>query len=345
MVCNTIETLYAICQSLKIPITKGVKCTRLAHSDHFAATLRFTHCKAMTYGAYRPPDNLTQKATQKRCQKLKALSGPVAATSMNENQSSWHKNVQLFRSTRVEKEASLAKRAANKPKKAVVKRVPKPSSDEIFERLLLAIMEHRLPPGTQLVEARLAAIFKVSRTKVREAIGRLVHDCIATNIPNRGAFRQQPDGHPGARSVCRAAPDRTGTGAAGGTQGMQPRRSLQSACAPRAKEEAAQKRRRHAPDHHAVWRVPLSALPTWRATVFCRAHCANSKPVGTDHHPVRHADPRGVPGDHPALVDAIEAGDEARAAELMLHHLAHVESSVRLESPQLVPDPLEEMFS
>ena len=39
------------------------------------------------------------------------------------------------------------------------------------------------------------------------------------------------------------------------------------------------------------------------------------------------------PSDHPALVDAIEAGDEALAADLMLHHLDHVESSVRLESP------------
>ena len=72
------------------------------------------------------------------------------------------------------------------------RRVAKLSSDEIFQRLRLAIMERRLPPGTQLVEQRLAAIFKVSRTKVREAIGRLVHDCVATNIPNRGAFVSSP---------------------------------------------------------------------------------------------------------------------------------------------------------
>ena len=82
--------------------------------------------------------------------------------------------------------------SADKPQKSPVRRALKLSSDEIFERLLLAIMEHRLPPGTQLVEARLADIFKVSRTKIREAIGRLVHDCIATNIPNRGAFVSSP---------------------------------------------------------------------------------------------------------------------------------------------------------
>ncbi|MDB5847294.1 MAG: hypothetical protein JWP29_1046 [Rhodoferax sp.] len=64
--------------------------------------------------------------------------------------------------------------------------------DQIYERILTAILEHRLPPGTQLVEHRLAELFDVSRTKVREAIGRLVHDRIATNFPNRGAFITSP---------------------------------------------------------------------------------------------------------------------------------------------------------
>ncbi|MFX5634441.1 GntR family transcriptional regulator, partial [Acinetobacter baumannii] len=36
-------------------------------------------------------------------------------------------------------------------------------NDEIYERLLNAIVEHRLPPGTQLVEEKLAEVFKVSR--------------------------------------------------------------------------------------------------------------------------------------------------------------------------------------
>ncbi len=66
------------------------------------------------------------------------------------------------------------------------------SSDQIYERILAAITEHRLPPGMQLVEDRLAKIFDVSRTKIREATGRLVHDRIAINIPNRGAFIASP---------------------------------------------------------------------------------------------------------------------------------------------------------
>src|SRR3954451_20554119 len=66
------------------------------------------------------------------------------------------------------------------------------STDEIYERILAAITEHRLQPGTQLIEDRLAKIFDVSRTKIREATVRLVHNHIAVNIPNRGAFVASP---------------------------------------------------------------------------------------------------------------------------------------------------------
>ena len=77
--------------------------------------------------------------------------------------------------------------------------------DEIHERILDAIHERRLLPGTQLVEEKLASIFGVSRTQIRQAITRLAHDGIVTVYPNRGAFVSQPDGRGGARGV-RGAP-------------------------------------------------------------------------------------------------------------------------------------------
>ena len=64
--------------------------------------------------------------------------------------------------------------------------------DEIYGRMLTAIVENRLRPGMQLVEERLATIFGVSRTKIREATGRLVHEGVAINLPNRGAFVATP---------------------------------------------------------------------------------------------------------------------------------------------------------
>ena len=69
--------------------------------------------------------------------------------------------------------------------------------------MLNAILEHRLRPGTQLVEERLAAVFGVSRTKIRQAIARLAHDGIVTVFPNRGAFVTSP-GRDEAREVFEA---------------------------------------------------------------------------------------------------------------------------------------------
>ena len=69
----------------------------------------------------------------------------------------------------------------------------KPSSAaKIHDRILNAIHERRLRPGTQLVEEKLASIFGVSRTQIRHAITRLAHDGIVTVYPNRGAFVSSP---------------------------------------------------------------------------------------------------------------------------------------------------------
>ncbi|MEO8751463.1 MAG: GntR family transcriptional regulator, partial [Casimicrobiaceae bacterium] len=73
------------------------------------------------------------------------------------------------------------------------RRGPTPRSvDVIYDRVLGAILEHRLPPGTKLGEERLAAVFGVSRTQVRQALARLTHDRIVTLIANRGAFVSSP---------------------------------------------------------------------------------------------------------------------------------------------------------
>ena len=47
------------------------------------------------------------------------------------------------------------------------------TQDEIYEKIYGAILEHRLHPGTKLVEERLAEIFNVSRARIREVLARL----------------------------------------------------------------------------------------------------------------------------------------------------------------------------
>lgn len=66
------------------------------------------------------------------------------------------------------------------------------SDHEIYERIVAAILDHLLPPGTKLVEDRLATAFGVSRTRIRPALLRLSNEQVVTLTPNRGATVSQP---------------------------------------------------------------------------------------------------------------------------------------------------------
>jgi DNA-binding GntR family transcriptional regulator len=71
---------------------------------------------------------------------------------------------------------------------------PSPSvlDGDIYERIVSAILDHKLPPGTKLVEDRLATAFGVSRTRIRPVLVRLANEQIVTLTPNRGASVAQP---------------------------------------------------------------------------------------------------------------------------------------------------------
>ena len=62
-----------------------------------------------------------------------------------------------------------------------------------YERLLRAIEEGELVPGSRLREAELAERFQISRTPVREALGRLEAQGLVAHEPHRGASVAQLD--------------------------------------------------------------------------------------------------------------------------------------------------------
>jgi DNA-binding GntR family transcriptional regulator len=64
--------------------------------------------------------------------------------------------------------------------------------DAIYQSILDAVVEHRLPPGAKLTEEQLGSVFGVSRTIVRSALQALAHDHIVTLARNRGAFVSAP---------------------------------------------------------------------------------------------------------------------------------------------------------
>lgn len=66
------------------------------------------------------------------------------------------------------------------------------SDNAIYDRLISAILDHRLEPGTKLIEDKLATAFGVSRTRIRPVLVRLANESIITLRPNRGAVVTQP---------------------------------------------------------------------------------------------------------------------------------------------------------
>ncbi|WPB57850.1 GntR family transcriptional regulator [Xylophilus sp. GOD-11R] len=69
---------------------------------------------------------------------------------------------------------------------------PHLSDETIYERLVAAILDQRLPPGTKLVSDRLAQAFGVSRTRIHPVLVRLANERIVTFTPRRGASVAQP---------------------------------------------------------------------------------------------------------------------------------------------------------
>jgi DNA-binding GntR family transcriptional regulator len=66
------------------------------------------------------------------------------------------------------------------------------TTEGIVEHLTAAVTQHRLAPGTQLVEESLGEFFGVSRTKVRQALHQLATNKLVTLQAGRGAFVAQP---------------------------------------------------------------------------------------------------------------------------------------------------------
>jgi len=67
-----------------------------------------------------------------------------------------------------------------------------PTDGQMYERLVSAILDHRLLPGTKLGEDRLAGAFGVSRTRIRPVLLRLANEQVVTLTPHRGATVTQP---------------------------------------------------------------------------------------------------------------------------------------------------------
>jgi DNA-binding GntR family transcriptional regulator len=207
---------------------------------------------------------------------------------------------------------------------------PPPSVDTIHQRVLGAIVEHRLPPGTKLGEERLARVFGVSRTQVRQVIERLSHDRIVTVVPNRGAFVSSPTVEEArevfaARRVIEPELIRQALRVANKDDIRRLRAHVAQESAARAANDKRAIVRLSGEFHQLIAEVAgnrylaktLRDLETLTCLVII-LYDAPNMPACPYH-------------EHSDLVDAIEARDEKRAAEHMVEHLQHVEASLHFE--------------
>jgi DNA-binding GntR family transcriptional regulator len=66
------------------------------------------------------------------------------------------------------------------------------SDHEIYDRVISAILDHRLQPGTKLSETKLAEAFGVSRTRIRPVLVRLANEQVVNLTHNKGATIVEP---------------------------------------------------------------------------------------------------------------------------------------------------------
>jgi DNA-binding GntR family transcriptional regulator len=223
-------------------------------------------------------------------------------------------------------------------------RRPAPSAEEIYDRVLVAIMEHRLPPGTKLVEEKLAGIFRVSRTKVRQALGRLAHDKIVTVIRNRGAFVSSPTVDEArqvfnARRIIEPPLVRQLAERSVPSQIARLRAHVSLESEARAKNDRRKIIRLSGEFHQLiadmVGNTFLSKTMRDLESLTCLVIILYDSPniASCPYH------------EHGDLVDAIEARDADRAAAQMVTHLNHVESTLDLYVASAGEVDLDAVFS
>lgn len=203
--------------------------------------------------------------------------------------------------------------------------------DEIYEKIYVAILEHRLHPGTKLVEERLAEIFSVSRARVREVLARLAHEQIVELVPQRGAYVAKPTIEQ-ARDVFEA------------------RRLIEPAVLRRLVEtltpEKLARLRQHQDlevdarrrdDKRAVIRLSgeFHSLAAELAGNTALARSMRELSVLTCLMIFLYDAPTTTScraDEHSQIIDAIAKRDAVRAERLMLEHLDHIEGSMKLET-------------
>ena len=205
-----------------------------------------------------------------------------------------------------------------------------PTADRIIDSITGAIVERRLVPGTKLAEQKIADIFKVSRTIVRQALIQLGRDRLVTLEKAHGAHVAMP-GIEEARQV------------------FEMRNMLESAmvrqlCARITDAQVAQLKAHLIEERQAVKRGDV----TMRTRLLADFHVVLAKLMGNDvlaeilqdllnrsqlislmYQSSHSADESQR--EHELVVDAIGRRDASAAPRLMANHISSMERKLRTD--------------
>lgn len=200
----------------------------------------------------------------------------------------------------------------------------------IAESITTAIVERRLKPGTKLAEQKLADIFDVSRTLVRQALNQLSRDRLVTLEPARGARVAEPGVEEArqvfeVRNMLEAAMVRKLCGRLSAAQLAELRTHLKDERAALARTDVSGRTRLLA-DFHIVLARMLGndALAELLGDLLSR--CSLIALMYQSAHSAERSYE-----EHVAIVAALERGDARAAVKLMEDHLHNVERNLQLD--------------
>jgi DNA-binding GntR family transcriptional regulator len=196
---------------------------------------------------------------------------------------------------------------------------PTPLRQTVYEALVGLIVGGALPPGQHLVEAELARQLGVSRQPVREALHRLEAESWVDLRPGQGAFVHVPTEHEvdrllDVRSLLEAEAARLATLNASADAVRRLRARLREGADALAHDDPERVVAANAALHAEISALSandvlaeLAGIVEWRMRWY--------------HRPVALERGQESWNEHEAMIEAIEAGDAAKAADVMRHHV------------------------
>ncbi len=232
--------------------------------------------------------------------------------------------------------------AATQPKNGKPGQVTKAATrtEKVHEALRQAIIEQQLSPGARLPEDMIGDTFGTSRTIAREALLRLSVEGLVDLLPNRGAFVANPSLDEGRDVfVVRRGLERMVVLQLGGQLSpahiTELRRMLEQEELAGARDEC--EAIRLAGEFH----LRLAEMTGNKLLIRYLTETVSRCSLVMTIYGRPHSVDCGI-DEHRQIIEALIAGDKARAAEMMEHHIEQVAGRALLETrkPLSVQDVL-----